>query len=83
MNKTENAKCGYSPNYIESKSLSSEKFRIVFNFERIRKSKKTSSRLNKYDKTLYLRKKKKLRQDLGTGENVLLCAERIKKKSAP
>ena len=33
MNKTESAKYGYSPNYIESKSLSSKKFRIVFNFE--------------------------------------------------
>ena len=82
MNKTESAKYGYLPNYIESKSLSSKKFRIVFNFKQTKKSKKVSNRLDKYDKTLYLRKKKKLRQDLSIEEKVLLLAEGIKKKSA-
>ena len=69
---TKSAQYGHFPSYIESKSFSSEKFRIVLNFERIKKSKKASNRLDRCDKTLYLRKKKKLRQNLGIGENVLL-----------
>ena len=37
MNKTESAKYGYSPDFIENKSLSSKKFPILFNFEQIKK----------------------------------------------
>ena len=33
MNQTESGKYDYVPNYIEKKSLLSQKFRIVFNFE--------------------------------------------------
>ena len=33
MNQTESEKYDDVPNYIEKKSLSSQKFRIVFNFE--------------------------------------------------
>ena len=80
MNKTESAKYGYSPEYIEKKSLLSEKFRIAFNFERIKKSKQISNRLNKYDKALYSRKKKKLTKNLNIGENILLLGKKIKKK---
>lgn len=42
-----------------------------------------SKRPDKFDKKLYEQKKKrKLRENLDIGENVLLLAERIKKKSA-
>ena len=78
MNKTESAKYGYSPEYIEKKSLSSEKFRIVFNFERIKKSKQISNRLNKYDKACIRARKR----NLDIGENILLLDEKIKKKPA-
>ena len=39
-----------SPNDIEKKSLSSERFKTLFNFKRIKQSKKNSDRLDKYDK---------------------------------
>ena len=39
--------------------------------------------LDKYDKKIYSRKKKRLRVDLAIGEDVLLLAERIKKKLIP
>ena len=71
------------PNCIEKKSLLSEKFRIIFNFERIKKSNQLAKRLDKLDKKLYEWRKIKLRENLDLGENVLLLAERIKKKSAP
>ena len=40
---------------------------------------KAHSALDKYDAKIYSRKKKKLREDLAIGQNVLLLAERIKK----
>ena len=40
---------------------------------------KVHSALDKYDAKIYSRKKKKLREDLAIGQNVLLLAERIKK----
>ena len=49
----------------------------------LRSQKKISNRLDKYDKRIYLRKKKQLREPLNTDENVLLMAEQIKKKSVP
>ena len=45
--------------------------------------KKTSDKLDRYDRTLYSRKNKKLRKELNVGEKVLILAERLKKKSAP
>ena len=59
MNQTESEKHGYSSNYIEKKSLSSEKLRITFNFERNKKSKQVEKRLDKYNKDLHKRQKKK------------------------
>ena len=49
----------------------------------LRSQKNFSNRLDKYDKRIYLRKKKQLREPLNTDENVLLMAEQIKKKSVP
>lgn len=38
----ENAKYGYAPKFINKKLLLSKKFRIVFIFERIKKSKQVA-----------------------------------------
>ena len=83
MNKTNSAKYGLPREDIEKPSLSSEKFRLGFNFHRIKAVSKAYKALDKYDKKLYSRKKKKLRVDLAIGEKVLLLAERIKKKLVP
>ena len=81
MNQIESEKYDCVPNYIEKKSLSSQKFRITFNFEWIKKS-KVAKRLDKLSKKLYEHKKRKLRESLDLGEKVLLVSEKIKKKSA-
>ena len=39
MNNVKSEKYGISPNVIKEKSLSSEKFRTLFNFKRIKRSK--------------------------------------------
>ena len=39
--------------------------------------------MDRYNKKKYLRKRKKLRENLNIGERVYVLAERIKKKSAP
>ena len=86
MNNVKSENYGLSPNVIEEKSLSSEKFRTLFNFKRIERSKNVSDRLGKYDRKKYAAKKKKLRENLSVGEKFLVLAERIKKKkkkSAP
>lgn len=49
---------------IETKSLKNEQFKIAFNFERIKKTKQISNRLDKYDKNIYSQKKKQLREPL-------------------
>ena len=81
MNKTGSAKDGYSPDYIKKQSLSRKRFRIAFNLGRVKKLKQVPDRLEKYDKVLYSRKKKKLRENFGIGKHVLLLTKRIKKKS--
>ena len=61
MNNVKIKKCGMSPNDIEKKSLSSERFKTLFNFKRIERSKKNSDRLDKYDKKkTHAAKKRKL-----------------------
>ena len=76
-------KCSLSPEDVEKRALSSENLRLGFNFDRIKTVKKAHNALDKYHAKLYLRKKKKLGENLAIGENVLLLAERIKKESAP
>lgn len=49
---------------IETKSLKNEQFKIAFNFDRIKKTKQISNRLDKYDKNIYSQKKKQLREPL-------------------
>ena len=47
------------------------------------KTRQTHERLNRYDKKKYKFKRKKLSENLNTGEKKLVLAERIKKKSVP
>ena len=57
MNDVKSEKYGITPNEIEEKSLSSEKFKTLFNFHRIERSKVTSDRLERYDQRKYADKK--------------------------
>ena len=61
MNNVKIKKYGMSPNDIEKKSLSRERFKTLFNFKRIERSKKISDRLDRYDKKK--KKKKTCRQE--------------------
>ena len=83
MNSVLNEKYGLSPNEIEKKPLSSERFRTLYNFHRIERTKKLHDRQDRYDKKKYGSKRKKLRENLNIGEKDLVLAERIRKKSAP
>ena len=72
-----------STNQIEKKSSSSKRFRTLFNFHRIERTKKIHDRLYRFDKKKYGAKKQKLQENLDIGKKVLVLAERIRKKSAP
>ena len=50
MNSVLNEKYGLHPNDIKKKSLLSEKFRTLFNFHRIERTKEIQDRLDRYDK---------------------------------
>ena len=63
--------------------MSSERFRAVFNKQRLEKTQKLNQRQDRYDRKKYSKKRKKLRDDLFIGERVYVLAGRIKKKSAP
>ena len=52
MNKVESRKYGLLPNYIKRQSLQSKKFRMGFNFDRIKKANSTHKSLDKYDVSL-------------------------------
>ena len=83
MRNVKSEKYGISHDDIEKRSLSSERFKILFNFKRIERSKKFSDRLDRYDQTKYAGKKRKLHENLNIGEKVFVLAERINKKRAP
>ena len=83
MNIKPSLKYSISPENIEIKALNSERFKTLFNMHRIEKTNKLADRMDRYDKKWYLRKRKKLRENLNIGEKVYVLAERIKKKSAP
>ena len=83
MNIQPSKKYDFSPEEVESRALESERFRIVYNMQRLEKTDQLNQRQDRYDKKKYSRKRKKLRDDLNIGEKVYVLAERIKKKSAP
>ena len=67
---------------LKKKSLSSKRFRTIFIFHRIEKTKLVNDRLDQYDKRKY-KVKRKLTGNLNVGEKVLVLAERIQKNSVP
>ena len=81
MNAMKSQKHGISPDEVEEKYLSSQRFRVLFNFKRIERSRAVSDRLDRYDRKEYTAKRTKLRSDVQIGKKVLVL-ERIKKKSA-
>ena len=83
MNSVISKKYGLSPEEVETRSLSDEKFRALFHFHRVEKTRQVHERLNRYNKKKYRCKKKKVRDKLNIGEKVLVLAERIKKTPAP
>ena len=83
MNSVISKKYGLSPEEVETRSLSDEKFRALFHFHRVEKTRQVHERLNRYNKKKYRCKKKKVRDKLNIGEKVLVLAERIKKTAAP
>ena len=59
MNSVISKKYGLSPEEVETRSLSDKKFRALFNFHRIEKTRQVHERLNRYNKKKYRCKKKK------------------------
>ena len=69
INSVQSEKYGLSPDEIEKKSLSSERFRMLFNFHRIEKTKMVNDRLDRYDKKKYNKKRRRLRENLNVGSS--------------
>ena len=61
-------KYSISADDVEKHSLSSENFRLGFNFDQIKTVEKAHNALDKYDAKIYSRKKKKLRENLVIGD---------------
>ena len=59
MNNLLNEKYGLPPEEIETRSLSDERFRALFNFHRIEKTRQVHERLNRCDKKMQETKKTK------------------------
>ena len=64
MNIQPSKKYGFSPEEVERKALESKRFRSVYNMHRLEKARKLNIRQNKFDQKNYLRKRKKLRENL-------------------
>ena len=85
MNNTNSTTYGIPSEVVEQRSLDSkdgEYFKEVYDFLRVRKIGINQSRNLKYNLKKDQRKKQ-LRSPLNLGEQVLVLAERIKKKDAP
>ena len=83
LNNTKTAKYQIEPEEVEKKALSDDVFREKYDFYRLRKVGTHANRLERYDIKKDIQKPKKLREPLEIGENVLVLAERLKKKDAP
>ena len=79
MNIQPSKKYGFSPEEVESRALTSERFRTLYNMHRIEKTYKLNKRMDRYNRKKYLKKRKTLRENLNIGERVYV----LKKKSAP
>ena len=76
MNIRPSAKYGFSPEEVEKRALESEKFKVFYNMHRLEKTNKLNQRQDRYDKKKYMRKQKKLRENLNIGEKVYVLARR-------
>ena len=83
LNNTKTAKYQNEPEEVEKKALSDDVFREKYDFYRLRKVGTHANRLERYDLKKDIQKPKTLREPLEIGENVLVLAERLKKKDAP
>ena len=88
LSNTRSAKYGFSPEQIEKKSLDpikGQNFSATYDFSRLWRIKEAQGRTDRYRyaKKLDSRKKRRLRDPLDIGEQVLVLAERLKKKDAP
>ena len=78
MNNMKSEKHGFSPEEIETKSLSNEMFRTMSNMHRREKT-KLHNRLDRYDQKKYSAKKRKLRENVMTGERVLVWQNELER----
>ena len=83
MNLMKSRKYGLSPEEIERRFLTGERFKTILNMHRLEKTERFHHRLDDYDVRKYSTKRKKLRNELFVGEKVFVLVERVKKKAAP
>ena len=83
MNSVQSEKYGLSPDKIEKKSLSSERFRTLFNFHWTERTKLVNDSLDTYDKKKYKAKKKKVKRTFKNWWGSLSFSRKNSKKSAP
>ena len=81
MNIQPTRKYGVLPNEVEKKSIESEKYKLSYDTDRIRKADKDAARYARYDLKRDKKSKKKLRSPLQTGEIVFVLSSRIIKKT--
>ena len=83
MNKTNSQKYGVPPAEIEDKSLTSSKFREIYEFHRMVRVSKDANRYEQSDIHFNKKSRKKLRSPILVGEKVLGLAKRLRKKDVP
>ena len=80
MNKIASQKHGFSPDFVDEKTLSDENFCEIYDFHRLVKVQKFAERYEHSDIKSDTRFPKKSRSPLEISEKVLVLAERLKKK---
>ena len=83
MNKIASQKHGFSPDFVDEKTLNDENFCEIYDFHRLVKVQKFAERYEHSDIKSDTRFPKKSRSPLEISEKVLVLAERLKKKDAP
>ena len=83
MNSVNSHKHSFAPNAIEEKAVESERFRDIYNFQKLVKAKQHAERYERADVEKDKKLGRKLREPLKIREKVLALAERLKKKDTP
>ena len=83
MNKNKTAKYDIEPEKVEKASLEDDHFKEKYDFHRLQKVGKDIARQERYNAKKDIQKPRKLREPLNIGEEVLVLAERVKKKDVP